>query len=262
MCFLPPLARRALPAGECDVDAGSDWRVIDAEEGGQRPAQPTAHEDGVPRWLIAAIAAVVCATSGFAIWATLPTGGAAVESSAPPFEPRGVADAPRSPGPSLVSGTLAKTTIVVDIEGAVAAPGLHELPEASRVGDAIAAAGGYAGDVDIAAASRTLNLAAKLTDGQQIHVPALGDAASATAPVAPAGGDGSSGPTTAGALIDLNHASSDELDTLPGVGPVTAAKIIDARTEAAFGSVDELQSRGVVGPSTFEKLRDLVTVSP
>ena len=245
------------------MDAGPDWRVIEAdEEGGERPAQPTAHEDGVPRWLIGAIVAIVCATSGFAIWATLPTGGAAVESSAAPFEPRGLADAPRSPGSSFVSGAIAKTTIIVDIEGAVSAPGLHELPDASRVGDAIAAAGGYAGDVDIAAATRALNLAAKLTDGQQIHVPALGDAVAATAAVVPAGGDGSSGPTTPGGLIDLNRASSEELDTLPGVGPVTAAKIIDARTEAPFASVDELQSRGVVGPSTFEKLRDLVTVTP
>ena len=63
-------------------------------------------------------------------------------------------------------------------------------------------------------------------------------------------------------MIDINHATADELDTLPGIGPVTAAKIIDARTQAPFATVDELQSRGVVGASTFEKLRDLVTVTP
>ena len=149
----------------------------------------------------------------------------------------------------------------VDVEGAVVAPGVHVLPDGSRVGDAIAAAGGYAPVVDIAAASHALNLAARLTDGQQVHVPALGETAAPLASAAGGGGDGASAAPAAGP-IDINHATADELDTLPGIGPVTAQKIIDARTAAPFASVDELESRGVVGASTFEKLRDLITVTP
>jgi competence protein ComEA len=149
--------------------------------------------------------------------------------------------------------------LIVDIEGAVSVPGLHQLPNGSRLGDAIAAAGGYAPSVDIDAATRLLNLAEKVTDGQQIRVPMLGD--SSAAPPTPATPGGSE-PNSVGGLVDLNHASAEELDTLPGIGPVTAAKIIDARAQAPFASVDDFGSRGVVGPSTFEKLRDLVTVTP
>ena len=150
-------------------------------------------------------------------------------------------------------------SIVVDIEGAVTDPGLHQISADSRVGDAIAAAGGYAANADIEAAGRSLNLAAKLTDGQQVRVPALGDAV--TAPDQPNAGGGPT-PGSAGGLVDINHATAEELDTLPGIGPVTAAKIIDARAATPFASVDELQSRGVVGSATFEKLRDLITVTP
>ena len=84
-------------------------------------------------------------------------------------------------------------------------------------------------------------------------MPALGDVVAATPP--PVGGGGGADPgCRAGRLIDINHATAEELDTLPGIGPVTAQKIIDARTETPFATIDELQSRGVVGPSTFEKL--------
>jgi competence protein ComEA len=201
---------------------------------------------------LVSVGAVICAG---AIWVTLPTGGVALEASGAPFDAHG---AVAHGSVRLPSSTVAAASIVVDVEGAVARPGLHEVGADSRVGDAIAAAGGYAPDVDIEAASRILNLAAKLTDGQQVRVPALGDPATVSTP-----GSGPNAPTQpGGGLIDINHATADELDTLPGIGPVTAAKIIDARTAAPFAAIDELQSRGVIGPSTFEKLRDLVTVTP
>jgi competence protein ComEA len=133
------------------------------------------------------------------------------------------------------------------------------------VGDAIAAAGGYSPQVDVAAAALQLNLAQRLADGDKIQVPARGDtsreppAAAATAqpPGSPATVDSSSG-----TLINLNSATEAQLDTLPGIGPVTAGKIIAAREETPFASVDELLGRKVVGPSTFEKLLELVTVGP
>jgi len=249
-----------LPAAERDVDGSSDWRVIeaDAEEAGPgAKSVATESDEHIPRWLIGAVVAVIGIACAVAIWMTLPSGGVAVEASGAPFD----VGAAVGDVHAARTSSVATATIVVDIEGAVAAPGTHQLADGSRVGDAIAAAGGYAANVDIAAAGRGLNLAAKLTDGQQIRVPALGEAA---APATAAGGDPGSGgdPGTPGGLIDINHATADELDTLPGIGPVTAQKIIDARAQTPFATIDELQSRGVVGQSTFDKLRDLITANP
>jgi competence protein ComEA len=202
------------------------------------------------------LAAVVMAVAGAAIWLTLPqpsieldVRGAAVGLTQLPTD---------TPGSSQPAAAAAE--IVVDVEGAVMEPGLHRLPAESRVGDAIAAAGGYGPQVDIAAAAARLNLAERLTDGAKVHVPALGESAGLPSATHDPGGPAQVGP--ASGLVDLNHATADELDTLPGVGPVTAAKIIGAREEAPFGSVDELLSRGVLGPATFEKLKGLVTVTP
>ena len=157
-----------------------------------------------------------------------------------------------------IRGPSASAALVVDVQGAVLRPGVLELAPGSRVADAIAAAGGYGPRVDAERAGRELNLATELRDGDRIVVPSRDDPA-------PAAGAQSSGAAAtpggaAGGLIDLNSATAAELDQLPGVGPVTAQKIIDARAEKPFARVDELRERKIVGPSTFEKLRDLVTV--
>ncbi|OGO57590.1 MAG: hypothetical protein A2V85_10465 [Chloroflexi bacterium RBG_16_72_14] len=144
--------------------------------------------------------------------------------------------------------------LVVEVGGAVARPGVYRLPPGSRVGDAIVAAGGFGARVDAGAADRQLNLAAGLHDGDEVHVPTRGEAA------ATGGGDGGGG--VAGGLIDVNSASAEQLDTLPGIGPATAAKIIAAREEQRFASVDDLRARKVVGEATLEKIRDLVTAGP
>ena len=127
-------------------------------------------------------------------------------------------------------------------------PGIWELPSGSRVADALAAAGGYAESADLAAAAQSLNLAASLVDGQQIYVPVIG--------AAPPGGGGGA----AGGLVNLNRATQSELEALPGIGPVTAGKIIAARTEQPFATLDELVSRKVLSAHQLEQIADLVTV--
>ncbi len=140
--------------------------------------------------------------------------------------------------------------VVVDVEGGVLRPGIVRLVAGARVADAIAAAGGYSPAADLLAASAQINLAALLRDGQQVLVPRLGASTS--------GGSSSGGDN---GLVDLNHASSDELDALPGIGPVTVQKIIAARTKQPFATLDELVERKVLTSSQLEKIRDLVTVS-
>jgi len=160
---------------------------------------------------------------------------------------------PASGGPDLV----------VEVAGAVRKPGVYTLPPGARVGDAITAAGGYAASVDATAADRELNLAAVVKDGQEIRVPVRGEAVDPGPATAGSGyGSGSGAATTAGAPVDLNHASADQLDGLPGVGPATVAKIIAAREQQPFASVDDLATRKIVGAATLEKLRPLATVGP
>jgi competence protein ComEA len=170
-----------------------------------------------------------------------------------------------SPQPSVAVGTddpfssdaaspSPSAELVVDIEGAVAEPGIQRLPAGSRMADAIVAAGGFSADADVALASRQLNLAALLSDGQQVYVPRQGDAAGT------AGGSGASPGASPGGPVNLNQASPEQLDALPGIGPVTVQKIVAARQEQPFRTLDELVERKVLTSSQLSKIRDLVTV--
>jgi competence protein ComEA len=152
--------------------------------------------------------------------------------------------------PSISARSVASNLLVVDVEGAVLRPGIFELPTGSRVADAIEAAGGYGPQADLAAAAAQVNLAAVLRDGQQIVVPVLG--------VVSGGG---SGDGSAGGLVNLNSASPEALDALPGIGPVTVQKIVAARAEQPFASLEEMVSRKVLTTSQVDKIRDLVTLS-
>lgn len=135
--------------------------------------------------------------------------------------------------------------IVVHVDGAVARPGVYELSAGARVSDAVSVAGNLAKDADMA----KVNLAAKITDGQKIHIPAIGEQ-SVGSSQSVAGGSTS-------ALININTVSESQLDTLPGVGPVTAQKIITSRP---YTAPEELLTKKIVGQSTYEKIKDLITV--
>lgn len=220
------------------------WRVLDET---LAPAPSNGLERGPAVWLgllgLAALAVVGALVVAFA------GGGERPDLTVEPAATAGV-----GAEPTLEAGGSA---IVVDVGGAVRRPGVYRLPVGSRVGDAIEAAGGYGPDVDAAAAERSLNLAARLEDGAEVTVPVRGDPAAGGPTTTPGRGPGEGGST---GRIDLNTATEAELDTLPGIGPVTAGKIVAAREEAAFTSVDDLRARRLVGPATFEKIRDLVTV--
>jgi competence protein ComEA len=140
----------------------------------------------------------------------------------------------------VVSATTGGPELVVDVAGRVRHPGLVRLPPGSRVDDAIRAAGGALPG----AATDALNLAAKVQDGQQVLVGAP-----------PAAGHAS------GDLLDLNAASAQDLDALPGIGPVLADRIVSWRTEhGRFGSVEQLREVSGIGESKFQSLRAKVRV--
>ncbi len=144
------------------------------------------------------------------------------------------------------SGLEPGTPIQVHVTGAVITPGVYELRAGDRVLDAVTAAGGPAPGADLDA----LNLARRLRDEDQIVVP---------------GGQRpkSTSSTALGNLIDINIATEDELDSLPGIGEAYARRIVDSRAvDGPFETTEELVDRGVIPASTFDKIRDLVVAGP
>lgn len=150
----------------------------------------------------------------------------------------------------------AADVIVVDVDGAVVQPGIVELPAGSRVADAVAAAGGLAADAD----TQALNQAALLADGEKVYVPREGD----DAPAVASGGGATGGASDAAgeaAAVNINTATLDELDGLPGVGPATAQAIIDEREEnGPFTAPEDLMRVSGIGEKKFEKLANLICV--
>jgi competence protein ComEA len=246
--------------------APTPWRVLESppldvdEEGSstkpQRRAEvadPSPSASLAPRVLAIGGAAAACAIVAFVLAAGGGSGTVQVEGGS------GLAVASRAVPGSADPG-LGSADLVAEIIGAVKQPGVYRLPAGSRVGDLLTAAGGYGPRVDTARSERELNLAATLTDGAQVRVPSRDDAPGGDGGAAGASGAGGSVGSTGGSKVDLNHANQAELEALPGIGPATAQKILAAREEAPFASVDELRSRGILGEKTFDKLRDLITV--
>ena len=243
------------------------WRVLEVPENAGTPPEPEIRASGAPPpdarrgVALAALgitALVATAVAAFLILAGPRQGTLVLDGDAARPAVTGAGVGSFAPDAALVAGQ----GLVIDVAGAVLRPGVYHLPAGSRVADAIAAAGGFGPRVD-ALATQALNLAAPLTDGAQVRVPSRDDAAgrgagsSGTGSGDPASGSGGAG---SGGPVDLNTATSAELDALPGIGPVTAAKIIASREERPFSAVDDLQARKLVGASTFAKLAGLVTV--
>lgn len=148
------------------------------------------------------------------------------------------------------SAELGTTTIKVDVEGAVIHPGLYSVPEGSRVEDAITAAGGLASDVDGAAFARSINRAMKLVDGGKLYIPVKSDGSA----------DSSTGLDTlsnVGNLVSINTGTESQLDSLAGVGPVTAQKIIANRP---YQTLEEIVSKKAVGAALFEKIKSKLSL--
>jgi len=148
--------------------------------------------------------------------------------------------------------SISNKDIVVDVEGAVEKPGIYHLPLDARQQDALVAAGGMSKLADRQLVAKTLNMAAKLSDGMKLYIPRIGESVGVVS--------GASGPGVAGAMtsaISVNSATTAELDGLPGIGAVTANRII---TNRPYGSLDELITKKAIGRSVFEKIKDKISL--
>ncbi len=147
--------------------------------------------------------------------------------------------------------------LVVHVAGAVLRPGLVEVPDGSRGADALAAAGASRAEADLT----RLNLAERLTDGARLYVPAQGEVAPPPVLVVGSGASGTGGAGSAPGPIDVNTATEQQLDGLPGVGPATAAAIVAYRqVKGRFTSVEGLAEVRGIGPAKLEALRPLIRV--
>lgn len=239
----------------------------------RRPSRPRRRWRDLPRpgratllgaALLALVAggAVHLSSTGSAVPVLAADADPSASSASVPIEPTSpVAPSTLPSSGGRPSDPATPATILVHVTGAVAEPGVVELPSGARVDDAVTAAGGATDEADLAA----VNLARPAVDGEQIHVPVPGEPAPsvppAPAPTSSGGGEKAAGPGGGTGLIDINTADATALDELPGVGPAIAQRIIDHReANGPFASVDDLEQVPGIGPATVDKLRDRATV--
>jgi competence protein ComEA len=228
---------------------------------------------GLPRRTVVAIGLVVvlAGAAGLAWWLVRPSSApvemtlpmASAESAPAPAAP-GASPAPDADTSSSGPAAAAAKDIVVHAAGAVAVPGVYALPAGSRVSDLVAAAGGLTpqGDAD------RINLASPLADGERVYLPRQGEPVPGVdagqqpaAPGAVPGEESGAGGGAGSAPIDLNTATPEQLDALPGVGPATAAAIVEHRRQRGpFTSIEGLLDVRGIGPAKLADLRNRVTV--
>ena len=144
--------------------------------------------------------------------------------------------------------------ITIDIEGAVAKPGIYNLKDGSIVEDVISLAGGLNDQADKSRVASEINRAEKLRDGQKILIPVVSVASVAGATTTAA-------TSSQGAVVNINSATLSELDSLPGIGPTYAQRIIDYRVaNGGFKSIDQIKNVSGIGDKTFEKFKDQITI--
>lgn len=144
-------------------------------------------------------------------------------------------------------------TLVVDVEGAVEKPGVYKLSEGSRMQDALEKAGGMTKEADTELVAKQINLATKLTDSAKVYIPFKGES---TSPLRQ-GSEGQASTTGSESLLNINSVSSKDLDSLPGIGEVTAGKIVNGRP---YTSLDELVKKKIVSQKVFDQIKDKITV--
>ena len=250
----PAGERAAGPPGEPSESQPADAAERLRTDGAERPRRRlTSRHLAVMAALalIAVVASVGWLLRAKAVPIAVAAAPATATISVPSATPSTLASATPTPSPPVTA------TILVHVIGAVVSPGLLKLPQGARVADALAAAGGLRSDADPA----ELNLAAVVSDGSQIVIGTKSAPRGEVREGSTSSGAGSAGAATAAAVIDLNTATLAQLDTLPGVGPVTAQAILDYRTKhGRFTKVEELQEVDGIGTKTYAQIAPHVRV--
>lgn len=229
--------------------AGAVARLVDRWIPAGLVARARALASARRRWLVAAVAATVVMVGALVVLAQ--SRPAVEKAPALPAATHAAAQSPDQPAPAEQHEE--PEAVVVSVVGKVSTPGLVTVPDGARVADAVQEAGGAVSEVDLA----TVNLARRLVDGEQLYI---------GIPVPPGAQQGQQ-PQDAGATgessgqIELNSASAEQLESLSGVGEVTAERILEWRTQhGGFDTVEQLREVDGIGEKRFERLRDSVTV--